>query len=132
MRDHLEDRRVTLVAGFTALAYAALVLALPFLEDFGVPTLAVTVLWIGGSYVAGMLAPWRLMAAIPVAAAIVFVIIIYQGAAVDYTFFSDALSILAVPPLAAGQVLALYFGSETMRSRRRRAMRHEAASQPPE
>ena len=108
-----------LVGGVTAVTYAALVLALPFIGDFGVPTVLVAGLWIGGSYVAGLLAPWRLIAVIPVAAAVVFVIIVERGAALDYTFFSDSLSILAVPPLAAGELVALYFGSEATRSRRR-------------
>lgn len=109
-----------LVVGFTAVAYAALVLALPFLGDFGVPTVVVVALWVGGSYIAGMLAPWHLMAAIPIAAAVVFVIIIHSEAALDSTFFADPLSILAVPPLVVGEILALYFGSDMMRSRRGR------------
>lgn len=67
-----------------------------------------------------MLGPWHLMAIIPIAAAVVFVIIIYGESASDATFFSDPLSILAVPPLVAGEVLALYFGSDMMRSRRQR------------
>jgi hypothetical protein len=105
----------------TAGAYAVLVLALPFLGDLGVPTVLVAVLWIGGSYVAGMLAPWHLMAIIPIAAAVVFVILIQGEAASDVTFFADPLSILAVPALVVGEVLALYFGSDTMRSRQRKA-----------
>jgi hypothetical protein len=108
------------VVGITAVAYAALVFALPFLGDFGVPTVLVAVLWIGGSYVAGMLASWHLMAIIPIAAAVVFVIIIQGEIASDATFFADPLSILAIPPLVVGEVLALYFGSDMMRSRRRR------------
>lgn len=59
----------------------------------------------------GMLAPWRLMAFIPVGAAVEFVILIKAEVALDSEFFSDPLSILAVPPLAAGELLA-YFGSE--------------------
>lgn len=105
--------------GLTAVAYAALVLALPFLGDFGVPTLLVVALWIGGSYVAGMLAPWHLMALIAIAAAVVFVMIIHSEAASDVTFFSDPLSIVAIPTLVVGEVLALYFGSDMMRSRSR-------------
>lgn len=112
-----------LIAAVTAVAYAALVLALPFLGDLGVPTVLVAVLWLGGSYVAGILAPWSLMAVIPIAAAVVFVIIIERGAALDSTFFADPLSIIAVPPLAAGEVLALYLGSDMMSSRRRSKMR---------
>lgn len=111
------------VVGLTAVIYAALVLALPFLGDVGVPTVFVAVLWIGGSYVAGMLAPWHLMAPIPIAAAVVFVILIEREAALDSTFFADPLSILAIPALAGGEVLALYFGSDRMRSRRRRKLR---------
>jgi hypothetical protein len=110
-----------LAVGLTAIAYAALVFALPFLGDVGVPTVLVAVLWLGGSYIAGMLAPWNLMAIIPIAAAIVFVILIFGEVALDSTFFSDPLSILAIPPLAAGEVFALYFGSDMMRSRRREA-----------
>lgn len=82
--------------------------------------MVVVALWIGGSYVAGMLAPWHLMAIIPIAAAVVFVVIIHSDAALDSTFFADPLSILAVPPLAVGEILALYFGSDMMPSRRRR------------
>lgn len=104
----------------TAVAYAALVLALPLLGDVGVPTVLVAILWIGGSYVAGMLAPWRLMAFVPIAAAVVFVIVIKREAALDSEFFADPLSIVAIPPLVAGELLALYFGSERTRSRRRR------------
>jgi len=115
------QRAPRLVMGFTAVVYAALVLVLPFLGDVGVPTVLVAILWIGGSYVAGMLAPWHLMAFIPIAAAVVFVIIIMREAALDSEFFADPLSIIAIPPLAAGELLALYFGSERVRSRRRRA-----------
>ena len=59
------------------------------------------------------------MAIIPIAAAVVFVTIINSDAMPDVTFFDDPLSILAVPPLVVGEVLALYFGSD-MRSRRQR------------
>lgn len=104
--------------GVVAVTYAALVLALPFLGDLGVPTVLVAILWLGGSYVAGMLAPWRLMAVFPVVAAVVFVIFVIQGTVVDSEFFADPLSIMAIPPLAAGELLALYFGSERTRSRR--------------
>jgi len=114
-----------LVVGVTAITYTALVLALPFLGDVGVPTVLAVILWIGGSYVAGMLVPWHLMAVIPIAAAVVFVIIIEREAALDSTFFADPLSIIAVPPLAVGQVLALYFGSDMMRSRRRKEQGHD-------
>ena len=109
------------VVGITAVAYAALTLGLPFLGDLEVPTVLVVVLWIGGSCVAGMLVPWYLIAVIPIAAAVVFVIIIHREAASDYAFFADSLSVLAVPPLVVGEVLALYFGSDMMRSRRREA-----------
>lgn len=102
-----------------AVAYAVLVFALPFLGDFGVPTVLVAILWIGGSYVTGMLVPWHLIAVFPVAAAVVFVIVVIRGAAVDSEFFADPLSIMAIPPLVAGELLALYFGSERTRSRYR-------------
>jgi len=107
-----------LVVGFTAVAYAALVLVIPFLGDFGVPTVLVAILWIGGSYVAGMLAPSYLMAVIPIAAGVLFVIIINSEIALDSEFFSDPLSIVALPPLVAGELLALYFGLDRTRHRR--------------
>jgi hypothetical protein len=59
------------------------------------------------------------MAIIPLGAALVFVMILHGEVASDATFFADPLSIVAVPPLVAGEVLALYLGSDRMRSRRR-------------
>lgn len=118
---HYPTVKRRLLVGVTAVVYAALVLALPFIGDFGVPTVLVAALWLGGSYVAGMLAPWHLMAVIPVVAAVVFVIGLERGAFLDFTFFADPLSIMAIPPLAAGEIFALYFGSDMMRSRQRRA-----------
>jgi hypothetical protein len=117
---HYPEATRRLVVGVTVVAYAALVFALPFIGDLGVPGVLVAGLWLGGSYVAGMLAPWHLMAIIPIAAAVVFVIGIEREAFLDFTFFADPLSIMAIPPLAAGEILALYFGSSMMRSRRRR------------
>jgi hypothetical protein len=113
--------RRKLVVGTTAVVYTALVVALPFLGDFGLPTVLVAALWIGGSYVAGMLAPWHLMSIIPVGAGVVFVTIVHADVAPNVTFFSDPLSIFAIPPLVTGEVLALYFGSDMTRTRARHA-----------
>jgi hypothetical protein len=124
MRSHTRDPGIAqkLLVGVTAVAYAALVFAVPFMGDFGVPGVLVVGLWLGGSYVAGMLAPWHLMAIIPIAAAVVFVMGIEREAFLDFTFFADPLSIIAIPPLAAGEIFALYFGSDMMRSRRQRGV----------
>lgn len=116
---HPEAARRLLV-GVTAVAYAALVFVLPFIGDFGVPGMLVAGLWLGGSYTAGTLASWHLMAVIAIAAAVVFIIGIEREAFLDFTFFADPLSSMAIPPLAAGEILALYFGSNRMRSRRQR------------
>ncbi len=81
------------------------------------PTVLVAILWIGGSYLAGMFASWQLMAPIAVASAVVFVTVIKMELALDSELFADPLSILAVPSLVAGELLALYIGSERTRSR---------------
>jgi len=100
---------LTVAAVLVAYAYAALSLALPFLADANPPPVMFVAIWIGGSALAGALAPHRWIFVVPLLTFMVLTFLMLQGYT-ESDFLSDPLSIIALFTLTAGELVGAAVG----------------------
>jgi hypothetical protein len=93
----------------TAVAYTALMVALPFIGDESDAVAVPFTLWIGGSVAAGAVVRRRSMLWIPPLVFVILLAVLALGLS-NSEFFSDPLSGLALGMLGLGQLAGLLAG----------------------
>jgi hypothetical protein len=122
MRETPGGRPITVPVAVAIYAYAALVLALPFIADADPPFAVFVAVWVGGSALAGALIPHTWVFLIPVVALVLLLLVMFMGYS-GTEFLSDPLSSIALLALTMGEWVGLALGYTAVsvaRSRRSR------------
>jgi len=121
MRYAYAGRPITVPVALAIYAYAALLLALPFIADADLPFAVFVAVWVGGSAVAGAFIPHWLVFLIPVVVLVVLLFVMFMGYS-DTEFLSDSLSSVALYVLLMGEFVGIAIGYTAVsvaRARRR-------------
>lgn len=121
MREAPAGGSITVFVAVTIYAYAALLLALPFIADADPPFAVFLAVWVGGSAIAGAFISHWLVFLIPVVVLVVLLFVMFMGYS-DTEFLSDSLSSIALYALTMGEFVGIAIGYTTVlvaRARRR-------------
>jgi hypothetical protein len=114
---------MTVTLALAIYAYAALLLALPFIADADLPFAVFIAVWVGGSAVAGAFISHWLVFLVPVVVLVALSFVMYMGYS-DTEFLSDSLSSIALYALMVGEFVGIAIGYTAVsvaRARRRSA-----------
>lgn len=121
MREASAGRQITVFVALAMYAYAALLLALPFIADADPPFAVFVAVWVGGSAIAGAYISHWMVFVIPVVVLVVLLFVMFMGYS-DSEFLSDPLSSIALYVLTMGEFVGIAIGYKAVsvaRARRR-------------
>jgi len=121
MRELSVGRPITVFVAVAIYAYAALLLALPFIADADPPFAVFVAVWVGGSVIAGAVISHWLVFLIPVVVLVILLFVMFMGYS-DTEFLSDSLSSIALYALTMGEFVGIAIGYTAVsvtRARRR-------------
>lgn len=121
MTEESAGRQITVPMAFVIYAYAALLLALPFIADADPPFAVFVAVWVGVSVIAGAFINHWIVFLVPMVALVVLLFVMFMGYS-DTEFLSDPLSSIALFALTMGEFVGIAIGYTAVsvaRARRR-------------